>query len=191
MEYAASIVQGTGGRTVSDQDRRLAETFESEARRLRSFIRRRVPDELDAEDVLQEVFSELVEAYRLMKPVAHAGAWLFQVARNKITDLFRARKPVIDDSERLFTADLLPSPAEGPDAAYARRVLLAEIEAALAELPAGQREVFIAHEIEGLSFKEISARTGVGVSTLLSRKHYAVLFLRRRLQTIYDETEGK
>ena len=190
MEYAASIVQGTGGRTVSDQDRRLAETFESEARRLRSFIRRRVPDELDAEDVLQEVFSELVEAYRLMKPVAHAGAWLFQVARNKITDLFRARKPVIDDSERLFTADLLPSPAEGPDAAYARRVLLAEIEAALAELPAGQREVFIAHEIEGLSFKEISARTGVGVSTLLSRKHYAVLFLRRRLQTIYDETEG-
>jgi len=183
MEYAETVGPG-----VSDQDRRLAEAFEKEARRLRNFIRRRVPDELDAEDIVQDVFFELTEAYRLMKPVAHTGAWLFQVARNKITDLFRARKPgLVEDGERLFTADLLPSPEEGPDAVYARRVLLGEIEAALEELPSSQREVFIQHEIEGRSFKEIAAETGVGVSTLLSRKHYAVLFLRRRLQSIYQE----
>ena len=184
MEYAATIGPG-----MSDQDRRLAETFEKEARKLRNFIRRRVPDEFDAEDVLQDVFFELTEAYRLMKPVAHTGAWLFQVARNKITDLFRARKPALEDGERLFTEDLLPSPEEGPDAVYARRVLLGEIEAALEELPASQREVFIAHEIDGRSFRDIAAETGVGVSTLLSRKHYAVVFLRRRLQSIYHAME--
>ncbi len=193
MEYADTFLTGrAAGQGVSDQDRRLAETLRRKARKLRNFIRRRVPDELDAEDILQDVFFELTEAYRLMKPVAHTGAWLFQVARNKISDLFRARKPaLIDDGERFFTEDLLPSPEEGPDAAYARRVLLREIEAALDELPSSQREVFIAHEIEGLSFKEIAAQTGVGVSTLLSRKHYAVLFLRRRLQSIYDETGRK
>jgi RNA polymerase sigma factor (sigma-70 family) len=187
MEYADSI-----GDAVSDQDHRLADTFEREARRLRNFIRVRVPDELDAEDVLQDVFFELVEAYRLMKPIAHTGAWLFQVARNKIADLFRAGKPaLIDDGERLFAADLLRSPGDGPDSAYARSVLVAEIEAALDELPASQRDVFIAHEIEGRSFKEIAARSGVGVRTLLSRKHYAVLFLRRRLKSVYDELERK
>ncbi|HZL55585.1 MAG TPA: sigma-70 family RNA polymerase sigma factor [Bryobacteraceae bacterium] len=182
MEFADTV----------DQDNRLAEAFDRESRRLRSFIRRRVPDEFEAEDVLQDVFFELLEAYRLMKPVAHAGAWLFQVARNKIADLFRARKPPPhEDSERLFSRDLLPSPDEGPDATYARRLLLAEIEAALEELPPGQREIFIAHELEGRSFKEIAAETGVGVSTLLSRKHYAVRFLRRRLQTIYNEMNGR
>ena len=193
MEYADTIGTGLmGAKEKRDQDSRLAEAFEHEARRLRNFIRRRVPDEFDAEDILQDVFYELTEAYRLMKPVAHTGAWLFKVARNKITDLFRARKPaIIDDGERLFTADVLPSPEDGPDATYARRVLLGEIEAVLDELPSGQRDVFIAHEIEGLSFKEISAQTGVGVSTLLSRKHYAVLFLRRRLQDLYYETERK
>jgi RNA polymerase sigma factor (sigma-70 family) len=192
MEYATTSFAGHAGPGVSDQDRRLAETFEKEARKLRNFIRRRVPDEPDAEDILQDVFFELTEAYRLMKPVAHTGAWLFQVARNKITDLFRTRKTaLVEDGERLFTADLLPSPEEGPDAVYARRVLLGEIEAALDELPSSQREVFIAHEIDGRSFKEIAAETGVGVSTLLSRKHYAVVFLRRRLQSIYEETAGK
>ena len=200
MEHVNAIRLVSGGQTVSEQDRHLAETFEREARKLRNFIRRRVPDELDAEDILQDVFSELIEAYRLMKPVAHTGAWLFQVARNRITDLFRARsvRPAIaegregsEDGERLFTPDLLPSPSEGPDAAYARSILLAEIENALDELPASQREVFIAHEIEGRSFKELSERTGVSVSTLLSRKHYAVKFLRRRLQTIYDEMDRR
>jgi RNA polymerase sigma factor (sigma-70 family) len=193
MEYADTSFTGRAAEPgMSDQDRRLAEAFETEARKLRNFIRRRVPDELDAEDIVQDVFFELTEAYRLMKPVAHTGAWLFQVARNKITDLFRARRPaLVEDGERLLTADLLPSPEEGPDAVYARRVLLGEIEAALDELPASQREVFMAHEIEGLSFKEIAAQTGVGVSTLLSRKHYAVLFLRRRLQSIYEETGRK
>jgi RNA polymerase sigma factor (sigma-70 family) len=192
MEYAETSFTGHAGPGVSDQDRRLAETFEKEARRLRNFIRRRVPDELDAEDILQDVFFELTEAYRLMKPVAHTGAWLFQVARNKITDLFRGRKPaLVEDGERLFTADLLPSPEAGPDAVYARRVLLGEIEAALEELPSSQREVFIQHEIEGRSFKEIAAQTGVGVSTLLSRKHYAVLFLRRRLRAMYEEMERR
>jgi RNA polymerase sigma factor (sigma-70 family) len=186
MEYAAEI-----GRAMSEQDRSVEATFELEARRLRNFIRRQVPDDFDAEDILQDVFSELIEAYRLMKPVAHTGAWLFQVARNKIADLFRARKPTIADSERLFTSDLLPSPADGPDAEYAAGVLMAEVEAALDELPASQREVFVAHEIEGRSFKELAAETGVSVATLLSRKHYAVLFLRRRLRGIYDEMEGR
>jgi RNA polymerase sigma factor (sigma-70 family) len=155
----------------------LSEVFQREALRLRNFIRKRVPDELDAEDVLQDVFFELVEAYRLMKPIAHTGAWLFQVARHKIADLFRSAKPAAEEDSAL-----LLSPDDGPDAAYARRALQEEIEAALAELPASQREVFIAHEIEGLSFKEISEATGVGVSTLLSRKHYAVQFLRKRLE---------
>jgi len=186
MEYAVET-----GRAMSEQDRSVEATFQLEARRLRNFIRRQVPDDVDAEDVLQDVFFELIEAYRLMKPVAHAGAWLFQVARNKIADLFRGRKPTIADGERLFTADLLPSPTKGPDAAFANRVLMAEIETALDELPASQRAVFVAHEIEGRSFKEIAAETGVSVPTLLSRKHYAVLFLRRRLQTSYDEMEGR
>ena len=170
------------------EEHAAAEVFRRESRRLRNFIRKRIPGDMDAEDILQDVFYELVEAYRLMKPVAHTGAWLFQVARNRITDLFRGRRPeLVDDAEELFLRDLLPTPDAGPDVAFARRVLLEEIELALSELPAAQREVFIAHEVEGRSFKDLAAQTGNSVRTLLSRKHYAVLYLRRRLRTVYNE----
>ena len=171
-----------------EQDRGLTWAFENERRRLLAFIRSRIPDEIDAEDMLQDVFYELVEAYRLMKPVAHAGAWMMQVARNRITDLFRrnSRAPEEVSDERILE-DLLPSADAGPDALYARSVLLAEIEEALEELPDNQREVFLAHEIDGRSFAEISVETGVSVNTLLSRKHYAVKRLRARLQRMYEE----
>jgi RNA polymerase sigma factor (sigma-70 family) len=175
-------------RLTAAQDHLVSEIFEREGRRLRSFIRKRVPADVEAEDVLQDVFYELVEAYRLMKPVAHAGAWMFQVARNRITDLFRKKKQdTIGDGKAFLLKDLLPSSDDGPDAAFARRVLLEEIEAALSELPRTQREVFIAHEIEGRSFKDLADETGLSVNTLLSRKHYAVLHLRRRLRKVYDE----
>jgi RNA polymerase sigma factor (sigma-70 family) len=178
----------------AEQDQHLSWVFESERRRLLAFIRRRIPDEIDAEDLLQDVFCELVEAYRLMKPVAHAGAWMMQVAKNRITDLFRRRQTkVVEDGGSRILEDLLPSPDAGPDMFFARGVLLAEIEAALGELPLTQREVFLAHEIDGRSFAEISAQTGVGLKTLLSRKHYAVKRLRDRLQRVYDESgyEGR
>ena len=173
----------------AEQDQRLSSVFESERRRLLAFIRGRIPDEIDAEDLLQDVFYELVEAYRLMKPVAHAGAWMMTVARNRITDLFRRRKNVVvEGGDERILEDLLPSSDAGPDALYARGVVLAEIEAALGELPPGQREVFLAHEIDGRSFADISRETGVSVNTLLSRKHYAVKRLRSRLRRIYDES---
>ena len=173
----------------AEQDQRLSGVFEQERRRLLAFIRRRIPEEIDAEDLLQDVFYELVEAYRMMKPVAHAGAWMMQVAKNRITDLFRRGKKEVSDEDGLrILEDLLPSPEAGPDALYARGVLLAEIEAALGELPASQREVFLAHEIDGRSFAEISAETGTSINTLLSRKHYAVKRLRSRLQSIYEES---
>jgi RNA polymerase sigma factor (sigma-70 family) len=173
----------------AEQDQHLSWTFESERRRLLAFIRRRIPREVDAEDLLQDVFYELVEAYRMMKPVAHAGSWMMQVARNRITDLFRrGKKEVLEDGGTRILEDLLPSPDAGPDALFARGVLLAEIEAALGDLPASQREVFLAHEIDGRSFAEISAETGVSVNTLLSRKHYAVKRLRNRLQRVYEES---
>lgn len=178
---------------TAEQDRRIWEAVEQEQSKLRSFIRKRVSDVGDAEDILQDVFYELVEAYRLMKPVEQVGAWLFRVARNRIIDRFRKKKPdplttaSSDEAEPLLLVELLPSPDDGPEAAYARKVLLDELDAALDELPDAQREVFIAHEIEGRSFKEIAASTGVSVNTLLSRKRYAVLHLRSRLQAIYDE----
>ena len=180
---------------TSEQDQRISETDEREQARLRNFIRRRVSDEGDAEDILQDVFYELVETYRLMKPVEQVSAWLFQVARNRITDLFRKRKPATrrsapntaQDEDGPRWEDLLPSPDAGPEAAYARDILLEELDAALAELPEDQREIFLVHEFEGRSFKELSAATGLSVNTLLSRKHYAVEHLRRRLQAIYDE----
>ena len=178
-----------------EQDRRISEVVERERSRLRNFIRRRVPDAGDADDILQDVFYELVEANRLLMPIEHVGGWLFRVARNRITDLLRKKKPelfsdaagVDDDGERLNFEDLLPSPEAGPDALYVRGVLLDELEFALDELPEEQREVFIAHEIEGKTFKEIAAETGAGVNTLLSRKHYAVLHLRERLRNIHNE----
>ena len=190
MKDAASLE-----RMSLEQDRRISEVVKREQSRLRNFIRRRVPDPLDAEDILQEVFYELVEANRLLMPIEHVTGWLFRVARNRITDLFRKKKPesfsdaavATDDEELLHLEDLLPSPDAGPDALYARGVLLDELEFALDELPDEQREVFVAHEIEGRSFKEMSAETGVSVNTLLSRKRYAVLHLRERLQSIYDE----
>ncbi len=182
--------------TAAEQDRRISEILEREQFRLRNFIRKRVPDKADAEDIFQDVSYELLEEYRLMKPVEQIGAWLFRVARNRIIDLFRKRKPQAVGSEwmtgenqedGISLEDLLPSPDAGPEAAYARSVLLEELEAAVEELPEEQREVFIAHEMEGRSFKELAAATGLSVNTLLSRKHYAVLRLRRQLQAIYDE----
>lgn len=182
---------------TAEQDQQIAETVERERSRLRNFIRRRVPDTSDADDILQDVFFELVEAYRMMKPIEQVGAWLFRVARNRIIDRFRKRREqplseqVFEDGEVLRLEELLPSPNAGPEAAYARSVVLAELEEALGELPQEQREVFVAHEIEGRSFKELAAETGVSINTLLSRKHYAVLHLRERLKEIYEEfTEG-
>ena len=176
------------------QDQQISAAIEQERARLRNFIRRRVADHSDAEDILQEVFYELVEAYRMMKPVEQVTSWLFQVARNRITDLFRSKKreespeSVVrsEDGEESQWEDLLPSPDAGPESAYVRSVLLEEMDAALEELPEEQREVFMAHEFLGYSFKELAEQTGVSVNTLLSRKHYAVVHLRRRLQTIYD-----
>jgi RNA polymerase sigma factor (sigma-70 family) len=184
-------------RMALEQDQRISEVVKQERSRLRNFIRRRVPDPRDAEDILQDVFYELVEANRLLMPIEHITGWLFRVARNRIIDLFRKKKPESfsdtavarddDDDELPMFEDLLPSPDAGPEALYARSVLLDELESALDELPEEQREVFIAHELEERSFKEIAAETGVSVNTLLSRKRYAVLRLRERLQSIYDE----
>jgi|SRR5580700_5713213 len=185
---------------MAEQDQRLTETIGREQGRLRNFIRRRVADEAEAEDILQDVFYELIEAYRLMKPIEQVGAWLYRVARNRIIDAFRKKKPQpfllekdpdAEGGDALSLEELLPSPDAGPEATYARSILLEELDAALDELPEEQREVFLAHEFEGLSFKEISEETGVGVNTLLSRKHHAVLYLRRRLQSIYDDFVGK
>ena len=179
-----------------EQDQQITEVVKREQSRLRNFIRRRVPDPRDAEDILQDVFYELVEANRLLMPIEHVTAWLFRVARNRITDLFRKKRPESfgdpgaageDDDELLRFEDLLPSPDAGPEALYARNVLLEELELAVDELPPEQREVFVGHELEGRSFKQMAAETGIGVNTLLSRKRYAVLHLRERLQSIYDE----
>ncbi len=181
---------------MTEQERHISEIIAGERSRLREFIRRRVRNEADAEDVLQEVFFEVLEANRLMEPVQRWSAWMFQVARNRIIDLFRKKRfessgtdpvAVSDEGETLLLEDILPSPDAGPAEAYARSLLVEELGDALDELPDEQREVFIAHEIEGCSFKEIAAQTGVSINTLLSRKHYAVVHLRRRLQAIYDE----
>ena len=178
-----------------EQDQRITEVVKREGRRLRNFIRRRVPDPRDAEDILQDVFYELVEANRLLVPIEHVTGWLFRVARNRITDLFRKKKPIHfadaaianEGGDMLQLEDLLPSPDAGPDALYARNVLLEELEYALDELPEEQREVFVAHEIEGRSFKEMAAQWGVNVNTLLSRKRYAVRHLREHLQEAFNE----
>ncbi|HEX9199936.1 MAG TPA: sigma-70 family RNA polymerase sigma factor [Acidobacteriaceae bacterium] len=178
--------------TIDEQDQLIAEVVKRDEPRLRSFIRKRVLDIGDAEDVLQDVFYELTEAYRMMKPAEQITAWLFRVARNRITDLFRRKKAVslndsVDDDEgSRVLEDLLPSPDAGPDAIYARNVLLDALDEALDELPENQREVFIAHEMMGRSFKELSEETGASVNTLLSRKRYAVLHLRERLQEVHE-----
>jgi RNA polymerase sigma factor (sigma-70 family) len=179
-----------------EQDQRISDAVSRDQSRLRNFIRRRVDDPGDAEDILQDVFYELVEAYRMMKPVEQVTAWLFRVARNRITDLFRRKRReasrsdparLSEDGEEFLLEELLPSTETGPDGAYVRNLLLEALDDALDELPAEQCEVFVAHELMGYSFKELSAQSGVSVNTLLSRKHYAVLHLRERLQAIYDE----
>jgi RNA polymerase sigma factor (sigma-70 family) len=181
---------------MSEQDQRISEAVVREQGRLRNFIRKYVSDQSDVEDILQDVFYELVAAYRMMKPVEQVTAWLFRVARNRIIDRFRKKTrdalrnepdALTEDGQVVPLEDLLPSPDAGPEAAYARRVLVEEINDALDELPDEQREVFVGHELLGYSFKELADQTGVSVNTLLSRKHYAVLHLRRRLQAIYEE----
>lgn len=180
---------------AGEQDQRISDVVKREQSRLRNFIRRQVPDTADAEDILQDVFFRLVEANRLLMPIDHVTGWLYRVAKNRIIDLFRKHQPesfsdaaVVDENgEALRFEDLLPSAEAGPEALYLRGLLLDEMESAIAELPQEQREVFVAHELEGRSFKDMAAETGVSVNTLLSRKRYAVLHLRERLQTIYDE----
>ena len=184
---------------MSEQDRRISEAVTKQGARLRNFIRKRVPNEADVEDLLQEVFYELVEANRLLMPIEYVTGWLFQVARNRITDLFRKKKPetfsdaaVLDEEgELLRIEDLLPSPDAGPEAVYVRNEMLQELELALSELPEEQRQVFLAHEFEGRGFKELSEESGVSINTLLSRKRYAMLHLRQRLRSIHDEFFGK
>jgi RNA polymerase sigma factor (sigma-70 family) len=196
MKDAASLERPSDlDKMTREQDLRISEIVRREQARLRNFIRRRVADPIDAEDILQDVFQRLVEANRLLMPIDHVTGWLFRVARNRITDLFRKKTPerfsdIVsrgEDGELTPLEDLLPSADAGPDALYVRQLLLDELELALDELPQEQREVFVAHELEGRSFKEIAAESGVNVNTLLSRKHYAVARLRQRLQTIYDE----
>lgn len=194
MNGAASTGGAALERMAFEQDQRITEVVKREQSRLRNFIRRRVPDPRDAEDVLQDVFYRLVEANRLLMPIEHVTGWLFRVARNRITDLFRKQQPenfsglhAADDEELSSFEDLLPSPDAGPEAVYARKVLLEEMERALAELPREQREVFVAHEFEARSFKEIADSTGVSVNTLISRKRYAVLRLREQLRRAYNE----
>jgi RNA polymerase sigma factor (sigma-70 family) len=194
MEDVLSVATGHGEQS-GEQNRRISEVIERERRRLFQFIRRRVDDEGDAEDILQDVFYELIAAYRLLQPIEQVGAWLYRVARNRIVDRFRRRKPealsdpVMDaaDENTYLLEDLLPSPDLGPEAAYARSALLEELDAALGELPVEQRDVFVAHELEGRSFKELAGETGLSINTLLSRKRYAVLYLRQRLRAIHDE----
>src|ERR1700719_4049780 len=194
-----SRTAATPRRDAREDDRRILEASARYRARLANFIRSRVPDRGEAEDILQEVFYELVAAYRLFEPVEEAGAWLFRVARNRITDFFRKKKPEplpdvmrsghapTEDAAPLRFEELLPSPDAGPEAAYARGVLLGEIEAALDELPAEQRAAFVGHELEGRSFKELAAQAGVSVNAMVLRKHHSVLYLRRRLQAIHDE----
>lgn len=185
---------------MTQQDQRLSQAVNRDFARLRSFIRRRVPDPGDAEDILQDVFYELIAAYRLMQPIEQVTAWLYRVARNRITDLFRRKtrearrtepEALAEEGEAMSSVDLLPSRDGGPDATYARAILLEELSEALDELPEEQRDVFVGHELLGYSFKELANRSGVSVNTLLSRKHYAVTHLRRRLQAIYKDVVKK
>lgn len=181
---------------TAEQGRQLSAEIARERPRLRNFIRKRIANDADVEDILQDVFAELVETYRLMQPVEQVSAWLFRVARNRITDFFRKKKTVAlddepevhgDEDEMLGIAELLPSADTRPDTAYLASLLLEELDAALDELPIEQQDVFIAHELEGKSFKELAAETGLSVNTLLARKHYAVRYLRERMRKIHDE----
>jgi RNA polymerase sigma factor (sigma-70 family) len=189
---------------MTDPDQQITATVLRESGRLGRFIRRRIRDPGEADDILQDVFYEFVQACRLPAPIEQASAWLFRVARYRIIDRFRKKKELAvadlggtaldadggDSDDGDYRLDLmLPDPAAGPEAAYARTVLMQQLQQALDELPAAQREVFIAHELDGLSFKEMAAASGVAVNTLLARKRYAVLFLRQRLQAVYDDID--
>jgi RNA polymerase sigma factor (sigma-70 family) len=193
MDEAASLDMMAVERMLQENDRRISDIVKQERSRLLNFIRRNAPDPDDAEDIMQDVFYRLVEANRLLMPIEHVTGWLFRVARNRITDLFRKKEPEnfsdldVADEEGLSFEELLPSLDGGPDEAYVRSRLVEELKRALAELPKEQREVFVAQELEGRSFKEISEKTGVSVNTLLSRKRYAVLRLRERLQRVYED----
>ena len=192
MAVEAMALEGTAlERMAVEQDRRISDFVKRERPRLLNFIRRHAPDPDDAEDIAQDVFYRLVEANRLLMPIEHVTGWLYRVARNRITDVFRKKEPEnfseIDDEDGLPFEDLLPSPDAGPEAAYVRSALLEELQRALAELPKEQREVFVAQEFEGRSFREIAGETRVSMNTLLSRKRYAVLHLRKRLQQVYDQ----
>lgn len=180
---------------MAEQNRRLIETIARESGRLGSFIRQRVADPGEAEDILQDVYFELVEAWRLPEPIEQVGAWLFRVARNRIVDRFRKRREeslpsdVLDssDDEVLWLENAMPADDGGPEAAYLRRLWLETIADALDEMPAGPREVFIAHELDGRSFNEMAAESGTPLNTLLGWKRQAVLLLRDRLRPLYDE----
>lgn len=180
---------------IAEQDRRLISVISEQRSRLSNFIRQGVPDPSDVEDIAQDVLSELAEANRLLMPIEHVTAWLFRVARNRITDFFRKNKPETftdafppgENGESFRLEDILPSPDLGPDALYLRTLLIEELELALDDLPDDQRDVFIAHELEGRSFKDLAVETGTSINTLLSRKRYAVLHLRERLRTIHEE----
>ena len=180
---------------LPQQDRDISATVRRERGRLLAYIRRWIADAAEAEDIVQESLYELVLAYRMTQPVEQAGAWLARVARNRIIDRFRRRSgrprtveaPGNEEVPGGSLADLLPAAAGGPEAEVMRDILLTEVEAALAELPGEQREVFIAHELDGVSFRELAQRSGVSVNTLLSRKRYAVRYLRKRLQAVWDE----
>jgi RNA polymerase sigma factor (sigma-70 family) len=182
-----------------EQDRLIASAYQHHEPRLRRFVRSRTLQDEDVEDVLQDVFYELISAYRLMKPAEEMTAWLFRVARNRVTDLFRRRRSVSlqesstsdEDGEGPTLEDLLPSPDAGPEAVYLRELFYDALDAALEDLPAEQREVFIAHEFEGRSFKELAEVYGVSVNTLLSRKRRAVLYLRERLAELQQELDGR
>lgn len=186
--------------SMKNTDREIVATVLRERSRLGRFIRRHVSDQTDAEDILQDVFHEFVDAYRLPETIEHVSAWLFRVARHRIIDRFRKKKeqPLadidrnagaeVDNDDNGLHLDLaLPSSDDGPEAAYARSVLLDALQEAIDALPEAQRQVFVSHELDGISFKELSALTGIGVNTLLARKRYAVIALRARLQTVYDE----
>jgi RNA polymerase sigma factor (sigma-70 family) len=183
---------------MTDRDSDITATVVRERTRLVNFIRRRIRDPDDAEDILQDVFHEFVQAYRLPAPIEQASAWLFRAARNRIIDRFRKKKeqPLTDlpeaddDTGSEYRLDLaLPAHDAGPEALYARALLLEALQDALDELPPNQREVFIAHELEGRTFKDMVAQSGVPLNTLLARKRYAVLHLRTKLQAIYDELD--
>lgn len=185
---------------TDEQNQSIGQVVQKEQKRLLDFIRKRVPSEEDAEDILQDVFYQLTESYRLMKPIEQVSAWLFTVARNKITDMFRKKKPdnfssltfdnqnsSDDEGEAFSIADYLPDASEGPEAAYLRKVILNTLDESLKELPQEQRDVFVMQEMEQMSFKQIAELTGEPVNTLISRKRYAVLHLRERLQEVYNE----